>query len=228
MAIAAPLGLFDDLRARVGPLWDQAQDHPFVRELAAGTLPRESFIHYLRQDYVYCVAFCRAASLAAAKVRSVEEMQLFAGMVDAVLNHELQVHREYCAEYGITPEQLEAEQAAPGCRAYLDFCVATASLDDSTALLCALVPCAVGYAEIGARLAQQNADVADHPYRRWIEMYSGAEYQAFAKWIREQLDQMGAGVHTARREELAKLFTLGCRYEWLFWEMAHTRQQWPL
>jgi thiaminase (transcriptional activator TenA) len=228
MAIAAPLGLFDDLRQRVGPLWDKAQDQPFVHELGAGTLPRESFIHYLRQDYVYCVAFCRAASFAAAKARSVEEMQLFTGMVDAVLNTELNVHREYCAEYGITSTQLEAEEAAPGCRAYFDFCVATAALEDSTALLAALVPCAVGYAQIGARLAQQTAGVSDHPYRRWIEMYSGAEYQDFAAWINAQLNVLGAGADETRRAELTRLFTLGCRYEWMFWEMAYTRQQWPI
>ncbi len=199
-----------------------------MQELSAGTLPRESFIHYLRQDYVYCVAFCRAASLAAARARSLEEMRLFTGMVDAVLNVELNVHREYCAEYGITSAELEAVEAAPGCRAYLDFCIATASLEDSTALLCALTPCAVGYAEIGARLAQETAGVVDHPYRRWIEMYSGAEYQNFAAWIKAQLDAMGETVDDSRRSELAKLFALGCQYEWMFWQMAYTRQQWPL
>ena len=228
MAIAAPLGLFDDLRSRAGELWDKAQDHAFVHELAAGTLPRASFIHYLRQDYVYCVAFCRAASLAAAKARSVEEMQLFTGMVNAVLNHEMNVHREYCAEFGITAEQLEAEEAVPGCRAYLDFCVATAALEDSTALLCALVPCAVGYAEIGARLAGKTKDVTDHPYRRWIEMYNGTEYQQFAEWIKAQLDALGTRADAQRRDELEKLFNLGCRYEWMFWEMAYTQQAWPL
>jgi thiaminase (transcriptional activator TenA) len=228
MSVATSVGLFADLRARVADLWDKAQDHSFVHELAAGTLPRESFIHYLRQDYVYCVAFCRAASLAGARAGSLEEMQLFSGMVDAVLNHELSVHRLYCGEFGITPEQLEAEEAAPGCRAYVDFCVATAALEDPAALLCALTPCAVGYAEIGARLAEQTAHVADHPYGRWIQMYSGEEYQGFALWIKRQLDVMGERADAMRRDELAKLFALGCRYEWLFWEMAYTRQQWPL
>jgi len=31
-----------------------------------------------------------------------------------------------------------------------------------------------------------------------------------------------------RLDELARLFELGCRYEWIFWEMAYTRQQWPV
>jgi thiaminase/transcriptional activator TenA len=59
-------------------------------------------------------------------------------------------------------------------------------------------------------------------------MYSGAEYQGFATWIKQQLDAMGARADEQRRSELAKLFGLGCRYEWIFWEMAHRRQQWPI
>jgi thiaminase/transcriptional activator TenA len=226
--MAQPLSLFQDLRGRVGAHWDRAQDHQFVQELAAGTLPRESFIYYLRQDYVYCLGFCRAASLAAARASTTAELQLFTGMVDAVLNHELEVHREYCAEFGITPDQLEAEEAAPTCRAYVDYCIATASLEDSVALLCALTPCAVGYAQIGARLGQLTADQSDHPYRRWIAMYSGEAYQQFAEWIQQQLSTMGERAAEQRRVELARLFALGCQYEWLFWEMAYTRQQWPL
>src|SRR4051794_12319261 len=106
------MSLFHMLRHRADPLWDRAQDHPFVHGIADGTLPRARFIHYLQQDYVYCVAFCRAAALGAAKARTVEQMQLFAGMVDAVLNTELDVHRAYCAEFGVTAEQLEATAAA--------------------------------------------------------------------------------------------------------------------
>jgi thiaminase (transcriptional activator TenA) len=222
------MSLLHDLKSAVSPLWDQAQDHPFVHALGDGSLPRAKFVHYLAQDYVYCIAFCRAATIAAAKARSVDEMQLFAGMVDAVLNHELEVHRTYCADFGIDAAHLEATVAAPTVQAYADFCIATATLEEPVALLAALAPCGIGYAEIGARLAPQLAAVPDHPYRQWIEMYSGAEYQGFAQWMGQQLDAMGADVNSAYMDKLVELFRTGCRYEWLFWEMAWTEQAWPL
>ena len=29
-------------------------------------------------------------------------------------------------------------------------------------------------------------------------------------------------------DELSRIFNLGCRYEWLFWEMAWKMDSWPL
>lgn len=48
-------------------LWSEFIDHPFVRGIANGTLPLESFIFYLKQDYLYLQHYARAAALAAYK-----------------------------------------------------------------------------------------------------------------------------------------------------------------
>lgn len=48
-------------------LWSEFIDHPFVRGIANGTLPLESFIFYLKQDYLYLQHYARSAALAAYK-----------------------------------------------------------------------------------------------------------------------------------------------------------------
>ena len=66
--------LFDRLKAGVGELWDQAQQHPFVDALGDGTLAPDRFIHYLKQDYVYLTGYSRAIALASARAPDLKRM----------------------------------------------------------------------------------------------------------------------------------------------------------
>jgi len=225
--------LFDLLKARVGGLWQQAQDHPFVHVLADGTLSRGRFIHYLKQDYAYLTGYSRAIALATAKAPDTARMAEFAGLLSATLELEMAHHREYCAVFSINTGDLDAVEPSPICRAYIDFGIATAALGDVLELLTALTPCGVGYGETGARLIQHPQLTPAHPYRQWIYTYGGEEYQQYARWMVAALNDLGAGVATtggndSRLERLTDLFRLGCRYEWLFWEMAWREDTWPV
>jgi hydroxymethylpyrimidine/phosphomethylpyrimidine kinase len=48
-------------------MWSNFIDHRFVRGIADGTLKRESFEHFIKQDYLYLQNYARAAALAAYK-----------------------------------------------------------------------------------------------------------------------------------------------------------------
>ena len=45
-------------------LWDALHAHPFIRELAAGTLPPESFRFYIEQNLQYLLEYARAMAIA--------------------------------------------------------------------------------------------------------------------------------------------------------------------
>jgi thiaminase/transcriptional activator TenA len=225
--------LFDTLKARVGELWQAAQEHPFVHALGAGTLPKEKLIHYLTQDNAYLTGDSRAIAMATAKAPDTACMAEYAGLLSATLEQEMALHREYCTAFGISTGELDAVEPSPICRAYIDFGIATAAIGDVLELLAALTPCGVGYGETGARLMQHPQLTPTHPYRQWIYTYGGEEYQQYARWMVEALNDLGAGVAAAgdndpRLERLTELFRLGCRYEWLFWEMAWREDTWPV
>src|SRR5919106_363320 len=78
-----------------------------------------------------------------------------AGLAQAILGEEMELHRAFAREFGITEAQLEAEEPAPVTRAYTDFLLRTATLGDFGELAAALLPCMWGYAEIWARLARE-------------------------------------------------------------------------
>jgi thiaminase/transcriptional activator TenA len=60
--------------------------------------------------------------------------------------------------------------------AYTRYVLEAGLSGDFLDLLAALMPCVLGYGEIGARLAREAAP--DTPYRDWIDSYAGADYQA--------------------------------------------------
>ena len=42
----------DRLFRNVQPIWEANHHHPFVQELGKGTLEKEKFIYYMKQDYL--------------------------------------------------------------------------------------------------------------------------------------------------------------------------------
>ena len=220
--------LFATLRTGSGPLWQTAQSHPFVDGLADGSLSRERFIHFLLQDYVYLIGYARAWAIAAARAPELPLLTAAAALVNDTLGMEMELHRGYCESFGISRSELDNEQAGPLCQAYVDFCLATAATGDFMDVLVAMIPCGVGYAEIGTRLATQLADGEEHPYRQWIETYASAEFQDYAAWMTTTLDSLATQIGPARIPRLQAKFDLGCRYEWMFWEMGWTMDRWPL
>ncbi len=67
-----------DLRESSDQLWEQLTAHPFVHEMAAGTLPLEKFQHYIEQNLLYLPQYSRALALGAAKSRDDDELRSFA------------------------------------------------------------------------------------------------------------------------------------------------------
>src|SRR6476646_5043353 len=112
------MGFTDDLCARAAPIWRATREHPFVRGIGDGTLSVEKFKFYIRQDYLFLIEFSRVLALGAARSHELDDMARFAGLLDATLNGEMELHRGYCERFRITREELEATQAAPTTHAY--------------------------------------------------------------------------------------------------------------
>ena len=103
--------VFTSWRDRAGPNWTSYTQHAFVNGLGDGSLPRQAFLHYLVQDYVFLIHFSRAWALGITKAETVDEMRLCASTVDALINEEIALHVKTCGDAGITEAELfEAEE----------------------------------------------------------------------------------------------------------------------
>ena len=216
---------FTTLRSSAGMTWDMYTRHAFVEGLRDGSLPREAFLHYLRQDYVFLIHFSRAWALGVVKAGTLEEMQACSATVNALLQEEMALHVAICADAGISHADLLATEERAENAAYTRYVMDCGFSGDFLTLLAALAPCVLGYGEIGARLAREKSS---ETYADWIATYGGDDYQALCESVGGLLD--GA---LARRfgpdyaalpvwSELCRTFTEATRLEVGFWDMGMT------
>jgi thiaminase/transcriptional activator TenA len=219
------MSLSERLHNAAAPIWQKTLTHPFVTGLGDGTLPLKNFQFYMCQDYIFLIEYSRLLALATAKAPDLETMGRFARLLDATLNQEMALHREFAAQCGIDATALAATQPAPTTAAYTNHLVRVASLGNSPEIVAALLPCQWGYCEIGQTLARRGKPATVPFYCRWIDMYASQEFAALATWLRELLDSFAGTVDEARLQEI---FCASTRYEYLFWEMAYRRERWPI
>src|SRR4051812_15891589 len=154
------------------PTWQKTLTHPFVTGLGAGTLPLEKFQFYMCQDYIFLIEYSRLLALATAKAPDLDTMGRFANLLDATLNREMALHREFAVQCGIEASALAATRATPTAHAYTRHLVRVAALGDLPEIVAALLPCQWGYGEIGRILAQRGKPISVPFYCQWIEMYA--------------------------------------------------------
>ncbi len=203
--------------------WDHYIKHDFVRQLGDGSLAEDSFKHYLQQDYLYLIHYSRAFGLAIFKSNSPQQMRASLPALTALVEHELSLHIEYCKDWGLSEDDLLALPEGAATVAYTRYVLDAGMQGDLADLYAAVVPCALGYAEIGQWLSDQGEEaLKDNPYRSWIEMYAGEEYQQAAYEITEFFDHLIAEVpeNSKRAKQLQRHFTTATRMEISFWQQG--------
>src|ERR1700674_755554 len=159
--------------------WCAYTRHEFVLLLASGNLPESCFRRYLVQDYLFLVHFARAWGLAIYKSDTLDEMRRAQRLVAATLDVEIGLHIDYCRGWGLSEAAMAAEPEVPATIAYTRFVLDRGLAGDRLDLEIALAPCMIGYAEIAAeRMADPATRHDGNPYRDWLLMYAGDEYQS--------------------------------------------------
>jgi thiaminase/transcriptional activator TenA len=207
-----------ELRRVADPIWQAQHDHPFVRGIGDGTVDVERFERWLRQDYRFLVEYCRVFALAAARSPDLTTLRKFAELLQETAVTEMDVHRSYAAEFGITPDDLEAEEMAPVTRGYTDFLVRTAAVGEFAELAAALLPCMWGYSEIGLRLAERGRP-ADRRCAAWIDAYADPGFAELAGWCRDLVDGLAEESGPSIRSRMREAFLASSRYELAFWDV---------
>lgn len=215
----------DELLAEGEALWEAQKNHPFVGELADGTLSEKAFRHWVEQDYQYLLDYARVFAIAGAKARDEETMTHLLGVAHTILDHEMDLHREFAADYGLSPTDLETVEKTPTCVAYTNYLVRTAHEGSLAEISAAIYPCGQGYLDVAEHMAERAE--GEHRYTPFIEKYTGEEFREAVAWMREFVDRCGEafpGEHDAMREA----FLRSTRLEAAFWEMAYTEEEWPV
>ncbi len=219
------MAISDDLLEAGTALWAAQKAHPFVVELAEGTLKRAAFEHWVKQDYRYLQDYARLFALAGSRAHSEEAMTHLLGVAHQVLETEMDLHRSFAAEYGISRAELEAVEKAPTCVAYTNFLVRTAYEGSIAEIAAALYPCMQGYLDVADHMADLAAET--HEYTPFIELYTSEEFREATDWCRVFVDDCGER-YPGQHEAMQEAFLLSTKLEYRFWEMAYTQEGWGL
>jgi thiaminase/transcriptional activator TenA len=223
------MGLADDLRAACGRVWEGLHAHPFIRELAAGTLPPDKFRFYVEQNLQYLPEYACAMAIGASKADDLEAMRIFAADAANILEREIPENRELLRrvlDLGAT-DLGGSDGMAPANVAYTGFLVSVATQSGPAEIMAAIVPCTWSYGDIASALIAAG-EVADHPvYAEWVRFFGTPEYGEIVAKMRADFETLAAGLGEQDAKRLSELFTTSTRLERAFWDMAYGLEHWP-
>jgi thiaminase (transcriptional activator TenA) len=218
------------MRAESAGIWDGLHAHPFLRELAAGTLALEKFRFFLEQDELFLLDYARCCAMGAAKARGETELRYFTIDLNQVLDAELPSVRNLLARVRDrgAADRGGAATMAPANVAYASYLQAVALRGGPLEIMAALLPCAWSYVEIAQRLAAEGTSGRD-VYEEWLGSLAAPANVELVASMRRDFDRVAlqAGLGAPARSELARIFATSSRLEQAFWEMAYTLEQWP-
>lgn len=212
--------------AEVGPLRRAIAAQPFLAELAAGTLPADTFRHYIVQDSLYLGEYARALALAAAKAPDAAGRLEFSDGAKVAVQVEEALHQAFFGQFGVTAEVAARAQPSPVCLAYTSYLNALAATRSYEELIAGILPCFWVYWEVGCDLKPRA--VSPNPYDPWIATYADPGFGAATERVRALVDAAADAAGDGTRAAMAEAFRVATRYEWMFWDSAYRQEGWPV
>lgn len=213
--------------AEVATWFAAITEHPFLQQLADGSLPEELFTRYLLDDAHYLNGYSAALAALSARATDPDGRAMLARSAAGAIEAERQLHRGYLLPRGIDPDASGTAEPTPTCSAYVDGLRAAAVLDPLPVGMAAVLPCFRVYAEVGAWIVGRAAPAADHPYRDWINAYADPSFAEAVRSAEDYTDRLAGAASRQDRAAMMAAYTRSTRLEWMFWDAAWRGEAWP-
>jgi thiaminase (transcriptional activator TenA) len=215
--------LWDSGAAKV---YDKIVRHPFITGLTDGTLDHESFRYFIVQDSHYLRAYSRALALVAARALDEDAVSMFARHAADAIEVERELHSSLLAALGLTSADVDATGSGPTTTAYMSYLTAVCATGTYAEAVAAVLPCYWIYRDVGRELLKRSSP--DPLYRQWIETYGSEEFDTIVESVLAVTDRLGAEVGPGERDRCHRHFATTTRYEWMFWDAAYRKLDWPV
>src|SRR3954453_18819995 len=200
--------------------WAATVAHPMVREIAAGTLPPETFRGYFRQNVLYLEAYARAIGLLLGRAPDRDALGVLTAFEVQMVETEIPANLAFLEGLG----GAEKTEAGPGrmhptTYAYTRHLLTVCATEDCAAGLAAVLPCQWSYGELARPLMASKP--ADPIYADWIALFGDDDYDALVDETTALLDRLVDPSDAPRVAVLAEIFDRSTWYERAFWDMAY-------
>jgi thiaminase/transcriptional activator TenA len=219
------LGLSKELRAGVGAIWEKVVTHPFVTEMADGSLDREIFDIYFDQDYLFLRDWAILLSLATAKAPDFDAARELVGFLHLGLGGEEDLFQQAFRERGLSLEDVKGLQYLPTTLHYSGYLRVQAYEGTFIEVIATLLAMEWPYLEWAQHAEQAGKKPGDRYYRAWIDLHTSPGMSGFVAWLRSVVDE--SAPTPGQEEKLQGIFLNVLRYEYQFFDMAYRGETWP-
>lgn len=200
--------------------WAAAVAHPMVREIAAGTLPHETFRGYFRQNVLYLEAYARAIGFVLAGAPDRAALDVLTRFEVRIVEDEIPANLAFLEKLGGDEDVVAGRgRMHPTTYAYTRHLLAVCATEDAAAGLAAVLPCQWSYGELARPLMASRP--ADPIYADWIALFGDDDYDALVDETTALLDRLVDPNDEAHVAALAEIFERSTWYERAFWDMAY-------
>jgi thiaminase (transcriptional activator TenA) len=219
------MGLSDDLKQDVGPLWQRVVTHPFVLELGEGSLPRQTFDVYFDQDYLFLKDWAVLLSLATAKAPDFDCARQTVGFLHLGLGGEEGLFQRAFQERGLSRQDIASLEYLPTTLHYSGYLRRLAYEGSFIEVIATLLAVEWPYLDWAQRLEGAGKRPDNYYYQTWIDIHTSKGMRGFVDWLQRTVD--AAPPSADQRRSLQTIFRNVLRYEFLFFEMAYRGESWP-
>ncbi|MBI4639659.1 MAG: TenA family protein [Candidatus Tectomicrobia bacterium] len=211
----------EQLLQQAEPIWKAMLNHRFLAETAAGTIARETFANWMKQDYLFVREAIPALSVLSAKA----PLELRKPLADAVvgLHRELVLFERMAREHQVS---FEGAKMSPACYSYAQFLLATSYGRSFVEGFTKTYASEKAYLDSWTWVKEHLR--GESPWQAFIENWTSDAFRQYVDWLGVTLDNLTEGISGSTRESMREIFLITGQYEILFWDMAATGESWPV
>ena len=198
------------------PIYERIIAHPFIKELADGTLAMEKFVRYIAQDEIYIKNYGEEMFLMAAMMPDKTMLELFRAFSKEGMEAEKAMHDLLIERFGIDTA-VEPSEVTAGYMAHTRRHINSGSLAHAMA---AMLPCMWIYNEVGLYIYNHRT-TAPNPYADWVATYASEDFTEGTRLILEFCDRIAEEATPEVRAEMNEAYLIAAEYEWAFWNWGY-------
>ena len=202
-------------------IFAQIIGHPFIKELAAGTLDSARFNRYIAQDEVYLGNYGRQMLSFATMMDNAAQRAMFNDFARAGLEGERAMHKLLTGRFG-TDLKVNASAVTAAYNAHTESALVTGRRELA---LAALLPCMWVYGEVGKYILSIEQHGEQNPYHDWISCYASEQMDEGVRIALELTDNLAEQETDERQEKMLEAFMIATELEFVFWDQAYPQPQ---
>lgn len=191
--------------------------HPFIKELAAGTLDTARFDRYLAQDELYVGNYGRQMFELAELITEPDAHEMFCLFAKEGIEGEKAMHALLIDRFGIDTA-VQPSAITADYNAHTQAAIGTGSKEIG---LASMLPCMWVYNEVGLHILR-IAQLDGNPYAEWIREYGNEEFTKGVAQVLQLADSYAAAASSEVRARMTEEYIAATQFEYWFWDYGYT------